>query len=111
MKKIIFAIGIIAFMAISCVNKAKNHPYAGKFITETGTIFELREDSTTCIQFADSLQYEGKWSSRRSGDTLEYANIEFAGYPTYYYLKDGKLYRSKREMISGKLGEKINYMN
>ena len=36
---------------------------------------------------------------------------EFAGYPTYYYLKDGKLYRSKREMISGKLGEKINYMN
>lgn len=111
MKKIIFAISVLAVIAASCSNGAKTHPYAGKFVTETGTIFELREDSTTCIQFADSLQYEGKWSSHRSGDTLEYANIEFAGYPTYYYLKDGKLYRSKREMISGKLGEKINYMN
>lgn len=111
MKKIIFATGIIAVMTASCTNGAKEHPYAGKFVTETGTTFELREDSTTCIQFTDSLQYEGKWTFHRSGDTLEYANIEFAGYPQYYYLKDGKLYRSKRDMLSGKLGEKINYTN
>ena len=94
MKKVIFAISVLAVTAVSCSN-----------------VFELREDSTTCIQFADSLQYEGKWTFHSFGDTLEYANIEFAGFPAYYYLKDGKLYRSKREMISGKLGEKINYMN
>ena len=111
MKKVIFAISVLAVTAVSCSNGVKNHPYVGKFVTETGTVFELREDSTTCIQFADSLQYEGKWTFHNSGDTLEYANIEFAGYPAYYYLKDGKLYRSKREMFSQKLGEKISYID
>ena len=40
---------------------------------------------------------------------LEYATIEFAGYPAYYFLKDGKLYRSEREMRNDVLGRRINY--
>ena len=45
----------------------------------------------------------------KSADNLEYATIEFAGYPAYYFLKDGKLYRSEREMRNDVLGRRINY--
>lgn len=39
-----------------------------------------------------------------------YANIEFAGYQNYYYLKNGKLYRSIREMNHDALGEEVKYL-
>ena len=47
----------------------------------------------------------------KSADNLDYANIEFAGYPRYYYLKDGKLYRSEREMRHDAHGEKVKYQD
>ena len=81
----------------------------GTFFTEEGVRFELKADSTTLIQFNDSLTYEGTWQVCKSADNLEYATIEFAGYPAYYFLKDGKLYRSEREMRNDVLGRRINY--
>ena len=43
-------------------------------------------------------------------DNETYANIEFAGYQNYYYLKNGKLYRSIREMNHDALGEEVKYI-
>ena len=80
------------------------------FVTESGIKFELKEDSTTLILFDDTLNYEGVWSIHHTNES-EYANIEFAGKPDYYYLKDKKIYRSKREMESDWMGTKIQYLN
>lgn len=104
---IIAAVSIGVFAA--CSGNDKSHPFDGTFFTEEGVRFELKADSTTLIQFNDSVTYEGTWQVCRSSDNLEYANIEFAGYPTYYYLKDGKLYRSEREMRNDALGTKVKY--
>ena len=45
----------------------------------------------------------------QSKEYQELKNMEFAGYPAYYFLKDGKLYRSEREMRNDVLGRRINY--
>lgn len=95
---------------VACTGKAVAIPLAALF-TEEGVRFELKADSTTLIQFNDSLTYEGTWQVCKSADNLEYATIEFAGYPAYYFLKDGKLYRSEREMRNDVLGRRINYPN
>ena len=82
----------------SCKGDSSNSaPFDGVFVTESGIKFELKEDSTTLILFDDTLNYEGVWSIHHTNES-EYANIEFAGKPDYYYLKDKKIYRSKREM-------------
>lgn len=81
----------------SCKGDSSNSaPFDGVFVTESGIKFELKEDSTTLILFDDTLNYEGVWSIHHTNES-EYANIEFAGKPDYYYLKDKKIYRSKRE--------------
>lgn len=83
----------------SCKGDSSNSaPFDGVFVTESGIKFELKEDSTTLILFDDTFE-------------SEYANIEFAGKPDYYYLKDKKIYRSKREMESDWMGTKIQYLN
>ncbi len=87
----------------------KSHPFVGTFITETGIQFELREDSTSLIIFSDSLTYESTWEPCKSTDNWEYANIEFAGNQKYYYLRNGKLYRSEREMRHDAMGVKVRY--
>lgn len=74
---------------VACTGKSSSHPFGGTFFTEEGVRFELKADSTTLIQFNDSLTYEGTWQVCKSADNLEYATIEFAGYPAYYFLKDG----------------------
>lgn len=92
----------------SCKGDSSNSaPFDGVFVTESGIKFELKEDSTTLILFDDTLNYEGVWSIHHTNES-EYANIEFAGKPDYYYLKDKKIYRSKREMESDWMGTKYN---
>ena len=109
----------------SCKGDSSNSaPFDGVFVTESGIKFELKEDSTTLILFDDTLNYEGVWSIHHTNESeyekkktkqqkneSEYANIEFAGKPDYYYLKDKKIYRSKREMESDWMGTKIQYLN
>ena len=111
MRRTILAMLTIAFgFLYSCSDSAESaHPFVGTFITENGVRFELRTDSTTLITFSDSVTYEGTWKPCMAEDHLEYANIEFGGYQEYYYLKDGKLYRSEREMRHNALGTKIKY--
>ena len=98
------------YLCVSSLYRKKQQPSLWRhFFTEEGVRFELKADSTTLIQFNDSLTYEGTWQVCKSADNLEYATIEFAGYPAYYFLKDGKLYRSEREMRNDVLGRRINY--
>lgn len=95
------------FLLYSC--GSANHEsksFNGTFVTESGVVFELKEDSTTLIQFNDSVRYKGAWSVHSS-----YANIEFAGNPNYYYLKDNKLYYNERDMQNDRLGVIIQYQN
>lgn len=112
MRKLILILWMMVFVFLYACSGAggANHPYEGTFITENGVKFELRSDSTTLITFSNSITYEGVWSSYK-GENEEYANIEFGGYPQYYYLKDGKVYRSKREMRHDAFGEKITYQD
>lgn len=59
----IFIYGMIfyfLFVFSSCGNVDKpssSHVFNGIFKTETGIKFELKEDSTTFIQFNDSIHY------------------------------------------------------
>ena len=105
-------LGIAGFLIIisltSCSKKEQSHPYEGTF-TASGITFVLNPDSTTRIIFNDSVSYEGKWMPSKAEDGLEYANIEFGGYQKYYYLKQGKLYRSEREMRHDVMGVKVRY--
>lgn len=118
MKKLILATLMVAFVFLySCNNtsstnkSAEPHPFAGTFTTPEGFLFELRTDSTTYITFSDSVTYEGTWKIRKAKDNSEFANIEFAGIQEFYYLKDGKLYRSEREMRHDAFGTKVTYQN
>lgn len=114
MKIIIWAILIImAFVFLySCGNSSEPHPrFDGIFITENGTSFELRADSTTLIKFSDSVTYKGTWTVRADAEETEFVNIEFGGYKEYFYLKDGKLYRSEREMRHSAFGTKVKYQD
>lgn len=107
----LYADSSLLYIFSSCKGDSSNSaPFDGVFVTESGIKFELKEDSTTLILFDDTLNYEGVWSIHHTNES-EYANIEFAGKPDYYYLKDKKIYRSKREMESDWMGTKIQYLN
>lgn len=112
MKIVIYIIICCTLLILSsCGGKgSEQRPFNGTFVTSSGIKFELKEDSTTFIQFDDSLNFEGKWSIRYSDDSTVYANIEFAGKSDYYYLKGEKLYHSEREMLSDKMGATVEYL-
>lgn len=95
---------------IGCSGNEKSHEFAGTFITANGIRFELHPDSTSLITFNDSLTYESSWKTGKDRKGEAYASIEFAGYSNYYYLKNGKLYRSVREMNHDVLGEAVKYL-
>ena len=100
---------------VACTGKSSSHPFGGTFFTEEGVRFELKADSTTLIQFNDSLTYEGTWQVSglpdRHEPTIELVVADIGAQMawTYYFLKDGKLYRSEREMRNDVLGRRINY--
>lgn len=72
----IFIYGMIfyfLFVFSSCGNVDKpssSHVFNGIFKTETGIKFELKEDSTTFIQFNDSIHYKGVWAIYRNDEIL-----------------------------------------
>lgn len=116
MKNLLFYIlGFLFLSFISCSGSDSNsasghHKYAGTFVSENGIKFVLNEDSTTLITFGDSVTYESTWKVC-SNDTMEWANIEFAGSQEYYYLHNEKLYRSRYNMDSDFMGFAITYQD
>ena len=115
MKKLfeLFSVCYLLGLLISCVNEGQNiftHPYVGTFSVNEGITFTLNNDSTTYIDFGDGVNYESTWEIVKE-DGEEWANIEFSGNNQYYYLKNGKLYRSRMEMDYDKYGSKVTYQD
>lgn len=109
---------IFIFTAVLCLTscgggKSDNsfsHPFAGKFSIDNGISFELNDDSTAVIHFDNGTDYESSWKIMKDGNG-EYANIEFNGDQSYYYLKNGKIYRSHMEMDHDRIGSKVTYQD
>lgn len=108
---IIIGMLVVTALLVSCAGgESSKHDFAGTFITPNGIRFELRADSTALITLSDTMTYESSWKTGKDRNGETYANIEFTGNLEYYYLKDGKLYRSVREMNHDALGEKVKYL-
>lgn len=87
----------------------KGNDFAGSFTDEFGNKFELKEDYSATIQFAgESTIQHSKWSDGENHDRA-YATIEFNGDPSYYFLRDGKLYREREDMERGSCPISIKY--
>ena len=110
MKKIaLFASLFICIILFAC---SKHEGFVGKFVNEHGTVFELRADSTGTILFQDSIDYECTWASHfNEVENFEYATVEFGGNPTYYFVRDNQIYRSKQGMMSQTNGVEISWKN
>lgn len=102
-------VSLITALFVACEPSAKQRSFDGVFFTESGIRFELKPDSTTLILFQDSTTYEGTWTISHTADNQEYANIEFGGYPKYYYLKDSKLYYEEEDMLSDQFSTPVVY--
>lgn len=87
-------IGILLgiLLLTGCDNNEKEHDFVGIFTTANGIKFELRPDSTSIITFKDSMIYESSWKISKDRNNETYANIEFAGYQNYYYLRHYKIF-------------------
>ena len=86
-----------------------NHDFAGTFVDEFGNKFVLNTDYTATIQFAGSDNVvQTSWHDGVNHES-PYATIEYNGDPSYYYLRDGNLYRRQEDMQNGKCAIIINY--
>lgn len=81
----------------------------GKFTDEFGNKFELREDHTALIQF-DGMEspVETRWTEGHGKDSL-CVSIEYNMDPSYYFLKDGVLFRHRKDMEQGHPAISIEY--
>ena len=115
MKKF-FQLALVLTLAIfvaSCGGKKAqdNNKFAGSFTDEFHNEFTLNDDHTATIKFAgEDSAFHTKWSDGTNHDQ-PYATIQFNGDPTYYYLRDGKLYRHQEDMEKGTCAIKITYDN
>jgi hypothetical protein len=112
MKRFInFTLILIAIITMaSCGgNKHQDNKFVGSFTDEFENKFTLNEDYSATIQFVgeDSV-IKTTWSDGDNHDRA-YATIKFNGDPTYYFLRDGKLYRHLEEMQQGRCAINIKY--
>lgn len=111
MKRLAMLVCLVAALVFSACggNDRTDHKFAGSFTDEFGNKFVLNDDYTGTLQFdkTDKVQtikwYDGEDHKR------PYATIEWNGDPTYYYLRDGALYRTQDEMNQGRCAVKIEY--
>ena len=85
------------------------HSFVGTFTDEFGNRFTLNEDYSATIQFMgiDSL-IKSSWFDGID-HTQPFISIEFNGDPAHWYLRDGQLYMTREDMISGSTPIKITY--
>ena len=87
----------------------KENSCVGVFTDEFGNRFELREDYTASIVFAGNDKTNNtKWRDGENHDS-PFATIEYNGDPSYYFLRDGFLYRHREDMEKGRCAIKIAY--
>ncbi|MBQ9575805.1 MAG: hypothetical protein IJV11_02905 [Muribaculaceae bacterium] len=101
----------VAALTISCGGNSSSgssdKKFAGSYIDEFGNQFELREDHTATILFkGGDKANETHWSDGPNHDS-PFATIEYNGDPSYYYMRDGVLYRHKEDMDRGRPAIKL----
>ena len=111
MKRFFGMMGLLAVMMlmVACGGE-KEHQFVGKFTDEFGNKFDLREDRTATIVFSGMADkpIETTWSNGE-GNTLPYATIMFNGDPSYWYMRDGFLYRHRKDMELGRFAINITW--
>lgn len=86
-----------------------SNKFVGRFTDEFGNRFELKDDYTGTLQFDRTDKVDTiKWSDGVNHE-CPFATIEWNGDPSYYYLRDGALYRHEDDMNQGRCAIKISY--
>lgn len=110
MKKIVLLPFIaLAVMSVAC-SSSSHEGWVGTYKNNFGTTYELRADSTCTITFEDENTYDGTWTVHNE-EGLQYVNIEFAGDPNYYYLKDDVIYRTRQGMMEQSGGKEVKFVD
>lgn len=110
-KTVIIAACCIVAFGCGSGNKGgdKEDGFVGVFTDEYGNKFELRDDYTATIEFVGNNKVnQTRWRDGEHHDS-PFATIEYNGDPTYYYLRDGFLYRHKEDMERGRCAINIVY--
>jgi len=90
-------------------SKHDSNKFAGSFTDEFNNKFVLNEDYTGTIQFAGNDKVEQITWSDGTDHKRPYATIKWNGDPSYYFLRDGALYRYEKDMDEGRAAIKITY--
>ena len=113
MKKILGIVCLLAVLLLAACGSSSsnrdNRRFAGSFTDEFGNKFVLNEDYTATIQFAGSENVNQTTWHDGPNHQSPYATIEYNGDPTYYYLRDGYLYRRQEDMQNGTCAIVIEY--
>lgn len=113
MKKIItcLCLGMVLLLGACGGSKHDNSKFAGSFTDEFGNKFVLNEDYTGTLQMDKSDKVDSiKWFDG-TDHKRAFVTITYNGDPTYYYLRDGKLYRHEEDMDNGSCAINITYDN
>lgn len=105
-----FCLASALVLAAACGgSKHDTTKFAGSFTDEFGNKFVLNEDYTGTLQMDKSDKVDSiKWFDG-TDHKRPYATITYNGDPTYYYLRDGKLYRHEQDMDNGTCAIEISY--
>ena len=82
--------------------------FTGTFTDEFGNQFTLNEDMTSIVTISGAQPDTTQWSDGDNHDQ-DYATITYNYDPNYFFLKDGKLYNSRKAMEQGHPAIEIHY--
>lgn len=111
MKRTFLLLFSVAVMLLTACggDKGGNRDFSGSFTDEFNNKFVLNDDYTGTLQFdGNEKVFQIKWSDGSDHKRL-YATIEFNGDPNYYFLRNGKLYRHRKDMEDGHPAINITY--
>lgn len=112
MKQLFSILLLVATMLLAACGGQHKHgeqQFAGKFTDEFGNHFVLNTDYTGTIQFAGNEKLDSiTWFDGDDHKSI-FATIKYNGDPTYYFLRDGYLYRHREDMQSGHCAISIEY--
>jgi len=97
-------VAVLTIMLSACTGSSNDGKFAGKYEDEFGNKFELRDDYTATIQFAgQETVNETRWFDGPEHNS-PFATIEYNGNLSYYFMRDGFLYRHRDDMEKGSNG-------
>lgn len=106
---LIVAVVTVAFTACGDGKQRDNVKFAGTFTDEFNNTFVLNDDYTGTIHFDGVDRVDTILWSDGQDHKRPFATIRYNGDPTYYYLRDGALYRHEEDMDNGRCAIRIEY--